>query len=335
MLPILPILCLLAAPPFFHGSDDRPAWVPGPPVYQQPGSSPAPAAGNLPADHPAGPQPAAAAAPRAGGAVQPQAVLEAAVRSLEGRRSVSAKIHQQIQLFDKQLVGRGDYLELRGGPVPLIRLEMQVQIGDQVSSLLQVCDGQTLWSYTKLSDKETLTRLDAVRATAALQQAAQRPDRNPAAVLPGLGGLSKMLRALDANFRFTTAERRQFRQAAVWRLQGGWQPAQLARLLPKQAAAIAQGKPADFRRLPQHLPDHVVLFLGREDLFPYRIEYRRIADKKDGPSGQDEGRLLVSIDLDDVRLNFPIDRTRFFYNPGSGEPADQTAAFLQSLGVKQ
>ena len=129
-----------------------------------------------------------------GGAVAPQAVLEAAVRSLESRRSVSAKIHQQIQLFDKQLVGRGDYLELRGGPVPLIRLEMQVQIGDQVSSLLQVCDGQTLWSYTKLADKETLTRLDAVRATAALQQAAQRPDRNPAAVLPGLGGLSKSLR---------------------------------------------------------------------------------------------------------------------------------------------
>ena len=185
MLPILPILCLLAAPPFFHGSDDRPAWVPGPPVYQQPGSSPASAAGN----------PAVAAAPHAGGAVAPQAVLEAAVRSLESRRSVSAKIHQQIQLFDKQLVGRGDYLELRGGPVPLIRLEMQVQIGDQVSSLLQVCDGQTLWSYTKLADKETLTRLDAVRATAALQQAAQRPDRNPAAVLPGLGGLSKSLRA--------------------------------------------------------------------------------------------------------------------------------------------
>ncbi|MGO8688052.1 MAG: LolA family protein [Thermoguttaceae bacterium] len=325
MLPILPILCLLAAPPFFHGSDDRPAWVPGPPVYQQPGSSPASAAGN----------PAVAAAPHAGGAVAPQAVLEAAVRSLESRRSVSAKIHQQIQLFDKQLVGRGDYLELRGGPVPLIRLEMQVQIGDQVSSLLQVCDGQTLWSYTKLADKETLTRLDAVRATAALQQAAQRPDRNPAAVLPGLGGLSKSLRALDANFRFTTAERRQFRQAAVWRLQGGWQPAQLARLLPKQAAAIAQGKPADFRRLPQYLPDRVVLILGQEDLFPYRIEYRRTVDKKDGPSADDEGRLLVSIDLDDVRLNFPIDRTRFFYNPGSGEPADQTNAFLQSLGVKQ
>ena len=58
-------------------------------------------------------------------------------------------------------------------------------------------------------------------------------------------------------------------------------------------------------------------------------------DKKDGPSADDEGRLLVSIDLDDVRLNFPIDRTRFFYNPGSGEPADQTNAFLQSLGVKQ
>jgi hypothetical protein len=265
----------------------------------------------------------------------PQAILEAAVRALESRGSVAAKIHQQVHLFDKELAGRGNYLELRQGPVPLIRLELQIQIGDQVSSLLQVCDGQTFWSYTKLADKETLTRLDAVRATAALRQAAQRPDRNSPAALPGLGGLSKLLRALDASFRFTTAEQGRSRQRAVWRLQGGWQPAQLARLLPKQAAAINQGQPADLRRLPQHVPDRVVLFLGLDDLFPYRIEYRRAADKKDGSSTADEGRLLVSIDLDDVTLNARIDRTRFFYNPGSGEPVDQTAAFLQSLEVRR
>ena len=56
-------------------------------------------------------------------------------------------------------------------------------------------------------------------------------------------------------------------------------------------------------------------------------------DKK-GDAAADEGRLLVSIDLDEVTLNAGIDRTRFVYNPGSGEPVDQTGAFWQSLGAK-
>ena len=158
-------------------------------------------------------------------------------------------------------------------------------------------------------------------------------------MLPGLGGLPKLLRGLDANFLFTTAERGRYAetpttQRAMWRLQGGWQPAQLPRLLPKQAAAIAEGKPADLRQLPRYLPDRVVLFLGFDDLFPYRIEYRRAVDKKGDSAAADKGRLLVSIDLDEVTLNAGIDRTRFVYNPGSGEPVDQTGAFLQSLGAK-
>ena len=56
---------------------------------------------------------------------------------------------------------------------------------------------------------------------------------------------------------------------------------------------------------PSYLPDRVVLILGQDDLFPYRIEYRRAVDKKGGPSADDEGRLLVSIDLDEVTTQRP------------------------------
>jgi hypothetical protein len=336
MLPILPIFYLLAVPPFFPGSDGRPPWAPTAPVYQQPGPTTTAPAGNRPPVSAAGSSRSTPATPPTPSrAVAPQAVLDAAVRALESRGSISASIRQQVDLFDKQLVGRGSYLELRRGGVPLIRLELQIQIGEQGSSLLEICDGRTFWTYTKFADHDALTKLDAVRAVAALDQAAKMPNRNLAGALPGLGGLPKLLRALDANFRFTTAERGRFRQLPVWRLQGGWQTAQLARLLPKQAAAINQGKPADLRPLPQYLPDRVVLLLGQEDLFPYRIEYRRGADQKDGSSGQDEGRPIVSIDLYEVSLNGPVNPARFVYNPGSGQPADQTQVFLQSLGVKQ
>ncbi len=267
--------------------------------------------------------------------LQPQEVLEAAVRALESRGSISARLRQKVDLFDKQLVGSGSYWELRQGGIPRMRLELQIQLDDQVSSLLQVCDGKTFWNYCKLRDQGTLTRLDAVRATRALAQAAAGPNRNFTSLLPGLGGMSKLLRGLDANFRFVTVQEDGLGALRVWKLKGGWQTAQLINLLPKQKDAIQHGKPADLSRLPPYLPDRVVLWLGTADLFPRRIEYRRGTAKPGDPSDAGEDRALVTMDLDGLTFNAPIDPARFYYNPGNVEAVDQTKRFLLSLGVKE
>ena len=195
---------------------------------------------------------------------------------------------------------------------------------DQVSSLLQVCDGKTFWNYCKLRDQGTLTRLDAVRAARALAQAAAGPNRNFTSLLPGLGGMSKLLRGLDANFRFVTVQEDGLGALRVWKLKGGWQTAQLINLLPKQKDAIQHGKPADLSRLPPYLPDRVVLWLGTADLFPRRIEYRRGTAKPGDPSDAGEDRALVTMDLDGLTFNAPIDPARFYYNPGNVEAVDQT-----------
>jgi hypothetical protein len=268
---------------------------------------------------------------------------------LESRGSISAGIRYQVRLFDKELVGRGNYWELRQPGVPLMRMELRIQIDDQVSSLLQVCDGRYLWTYRNLPETATVTQIDAVRATRALEQLATVPNRNPAAMLPGLGGLSKLLRALDANFHFTsvtsgwldqqdfhfTATREQAGQRPVWRLEGGWQTSQLIRLLPKQQEAISRGKPVDLSRLPQHIPDQVVVCLGQEDWFPRSIEYRRAVEKAEDAAAADTSRAIVTMQLFDVYFNVPIEAQQFVYKPGSVQASDQTEAFLQSLGLPQ
>ena len=107
----------------------------------------------------------------------------------------------------------------------------------------------------------------------------------------------------------------------------------LAMLLPNQKDAIQHGKPVDTTKLPKHLPDRVLLLLGQEDLFPYRIEYRRQLDKKEAAGGE-ESRAVVTMELFEVNLNAPAEPTRFLYNPGSMEPEDQTQAFLGSIGAR-
>ncbi len=323
--------------PFFPGGQGPSAPPASPPVYMQTGPSVGPPiddtgapALNIGAVNP--PLVAPAGTP----AIAPQTLLEQAVRALEAHGSISAGIRQQVHLFDKQLVGSGSYLELRQPGVPLIRLELRIEMGDDISSLLQVCDGHYLWTYHQLSETEkekgTLTRIDAVRALRGLEQAGAMPNRDPA-LLPGLGGLSKLLRALNANFQFTSVQDGKIKQLAVWRLEGGWQPAVLARLLPKQREAILQGKAADVSRLAEHLPDQVVVFLGKEDGFPYRIEYRRNLPKGTDSSEGERSRALVTMELLDPAFNVPIEPTRFLYSPGTADSLDQTAGFLQSLGV--
>jgi hypothetical protein len=259
-----------------------------------------------------------------------------AIGKLETRTSVSAKIRQQVHLFGKHLAGDGRYLEDRQSGIPSVRLELQVQVGDKPSVLLQVCDGCYFWTYRKLCDQPaSLSRIDALRAATALAEANKLPGHDPAKLLPGLGGLPRLLRGLHSHFDFTSAERGQWGMRQVWQLEGGWKPGPLSRILPKQKGPIDPAKPVDVTRLPEPHPHVVVLILGQEDLFPYRIEYSRKVVSKDREKVSEEVRPVVTMEFSEVRFNSPLDPSHFIYNPGKAEYTDQTEAFLQALGVKK
>jgi hypothetical protein len=271
---------------------------------------------------------------------QPQALLAAAARELEARDSVSAEIRHEVDLFGKHLVGSGHYWEQRQDGVNLMRLELKIQLGDQTSSLLEVLtppgpNGQFLWTSRKLSGKVELSRIDVSRARKALSKAAGSAGPGDTSIMPGLGGLSKVLRGLYRFFDFPVAQRGQWgrENRPVWRLEGRWKTEQLLRLLPEQKEAIEAGQAPDLSRLPEHLPDHVILLLGEEDLFPYRIEYRRAVAPGVLESSKADSRALVTMQLFDVVLNVPID-PRLFQYTGDTKFVDRTGSFLESLGGK-
>ena len=266
-------------------------------------------------------------------AKQPQGLLEEAILTLESRHSISARIRHRIELFGNQLVGSGIYLEERSGPYPLLRQELKIQLTDHVSTLLQVCDGRYLWTYRELLGERTLSQIDAVRVARAMERAGRMPQPGNIDGWPGLGGLPRLLRGLHRAFHFARVEQTRLRQLPTWRFVGQWKADQLASILPKQKDAIEKGQPADLSRLPEHLPDHVILWLGKEDLFPYRIEYCRRVERSRA-EGQVESRVLVAMELFEVNLNLPINPARFVYNPGDMKISDRTDAFLERLNLK-
>jgi hypothetical protein len=256
---------------------------------------------------------------------------------LEGQRSISARIRQRAELFGHQLLGAGRYLEVRQTAVPLIRLELKIQVAENVTSLLEVCDGRYLWTYCKVLDSESLSYIDAIRATEALQRSGAGVPagaaRQGGKLVPGLGGLSRLLRGLGAAFQFTSAQQGHVGELAVWKIEGGWRPEHLLKLLPKQKDRIEHQQPVDLTRLPEHLPDRVLLLLGQEDLFPYRIDYCRDAPPKKRGGETPSARTLLTVEFFEVAFNQPIPLEQFVYNPGTGEKSDRTEEFLQSLAA--
>lgn len=270
----------------------------------------------------------------------PQRLLERAILALESRHSISAKMRHRVDLFGKRLIGSGSYLEQRSSEVLQLSMELKIQVGGQAMNFVQVCDGEYLWTYQKGANDPgpgTLTRIAIVRVAQALEEMGEIREVGKIGSWLGMGGLPKLLRSLNAFFQFVSVDegRLDQDQTPVWRLHGQWKPEYVAKFLPDQAAAIKEGKSVKFGKLPPHLPDHVILYLGKENLFPYNVEYYRLEPNPREPYPVPDDRIVVAVELFDVVTGAPIPSTRFIYRPGNLDFIDQTEVYLQSLGAKK
>jgi hypothetical protein len=257
---------------------------------------------------------------------EPEELLRRSIEMIEGRHSISAEVTHCIDIFGQKLVGKGTYCEQRSGPHPLVRFELKTPTGDSESLLLQVCDGRHMWNYRVLMGQPRLDRVD-------LELLAKTVRRRGGAGQGGtglgdtitLGGIPALLRSIQESFAFDLAESESLYDMPVWRLRGRWRPARLATLLPEQAEAIQQGRvvsaagEVDLTRLPERLPDHIYIWLGKDDLFPYRIEYCRTEN------GSGESRAIVAMQFLQVSFNVPLDPKCFVFRPGSVPVTDRTS----------
>ncbi len=103
------------------------------------------------------------------------------------------------------------------------------------------------------------------------------------------GGLPKLLDGLQRSFRFNRVEAGRLDTLPVWIAAGSWSPEGIAFVSKELADQAAHEQPLNLKLLPPQLPEQVWLYTGQDDLFPYRIEYRRRAGQgRAGEAGQGE-----------------------------------------------
>ncbi len=288
-------------------------------------------------------------------------LLMQATSQLDRRASISARLRYQTSLGREEQYGVGTYWQQGSGDELKIRLELQ--IAGQDAKLLQVSDSRFLWIDRRLPTGRIVTRYDLrqLRTDPALAP----PDldkldpgkANWSAVQPLLtahsGGLPSLLAALGDNFSFLPPQAMRLAiepsvatqpsNIPVFAVVGHWKPQKLAPLLVKaddpttDAKTPKKSKTPKAPSIPDRLPQEVLLLVGQADLFPYRIEYRRLetpaATNAEGPSipYQLSVHPLVVVELSDVTFDSPVAAGQFDYTPGDAIWVDQTAGLLERL----
>ena len=240
--------------------------------------------------------------------------------------SVQAKLIQDIDIYGQRLMGSGAYLQ---GPPRYhwVHLDLAIKTEPYDTILQQRCDGDFLWI---LHSADGLSRVEKVDIRRVL--AAGRVQRDGTLVpMLGIGGLPKLFDSLDKAFVFVEVRQEKLDGQVVYMLRGEWRPDRLVRWLPEQKEAIEAGRRLDLAKLPQPVPDHVLIYLEGRDLFPRRIDYRR-ADPSDRLSGRGS-KSLVLLRFSDVVFDAPVDRRNFTYEPGLLPVSDETEQYIRKLGL--
>lgn len=271
-----------------------------------------------------GSAPAAAAAPTQDG----NALIAQAAHEMRNVSSLEAKVRVQSFLYGQELSGAGVYYQLVKPPETLFKLELKLQVANQVSSLLNVSDGRFIWTRRDLPNSKTLSRIDQRRINESLARASKLAPISTSEPMFMLAGLGRMLESLCGHFTFDAPVQESISGVRVWVLSGKWRPEVLASLWPNQSSAIRDGSVA-LADAPPQMPTHVRIVLAAEPaqkLVPYRIEYQRV---------DAAGRLvpLLVLDYYDIRQGTALDPRLFVYKPGDQEVKDDTEQWMRNFGL--
>lgn len=270
-----------------------------------------------------------------------QQLLQAIAR-LEQRESVTARIRQEAYVGPVAFYGAGTYRQQGRGTRRHVRWLLESQRDGVHATLLQVSDGESLWTDRNLSTGRQIEwvnlwqvrRQAKASATTLVSSAAEPADSAPFSphFAANYGGLPSLLESLREHFEFTQPRSFRFGNQQVLGMIGRWRPEALGQILVDTSDlqedqidyAILTERLSDYlatKSLPAHMPHHLLLLLGQTDQFPYLIDYRSASDALAEPGIAEADLFQLSseplsrLEFVDVEFNLPINSGEFIYSP--------------------
>lgn len=250
--------------------------------------------------------------------------------------TIQAQVVETVAISDRRYKAEGRYLQSSQKTNGWhMRLELALKVGDSEGSLLEVCDGDVLWTSTLVDSgrksgnnekkEQSLVRRNVTQILEAARKHGGQVEARTISEL-GLGGIPGLLAAMEQEMTFSGMKDDTLRGVPVVVIEGTWTEGFTARLLtPQQRAQSAL--------LPPFVPDSVQIFIDRSTGFPHRLLYLKKLP------GRTKQRPMLIFDFINVAINEPIDNTEFAYEPPSGvQPVELTKFYLdrlEALGAPQ
>jgi hypothetical protein len=275
---------------------------------------------------------------------------------LERHASIQARFRHQVALEGQQLSGIGTYGQQGAGEELQAYLELQIPAYE--ASLVQVANGRYLWLDRNLPNGRTVTRINlhvlraelkAWRGKAAELDDAPASPIDDTSLLFGAqtGGLPGLLASLLDNFDFLPPqamvlsvgppESEEPVEVRVFATVGHWKPEKLTMLTGSHDLESQAESLVDKFLAPDRFPLEALLLIRQADLFPYRLEYRRLETPAAGVAGTQPPYHLSAdplgfLQLSDVVFDAPIAPSQFDYAaPSTVASTDQTATLIERL----
>ncbi len=271
-----------------------------------PAQAPQPSAAQAPAPVAPAPAPAAPAGkpaePPQESPTEAEHLIDLAIKKIAGLKSVSADMVQNVVMLKQKFDIKGRYLK---APDSRTYLRLAVSgLPDSDGTILQVCDGETLWEYQQILESQVYRKLSIKPIFERLNS----PDMDPKArdqILNQMGfaGPDALLVGLRKSVRFDQKEEDILDGKAMWVLRGTWRNRN-GLVGPDQRPLPATGP------LPAFVPSLATLYLGKDDGWPYRMDLlgkvptilqdtRRV-----GPDGKVIGSRssIEKVDASEIRL---------------------------------
>ena len=248
------------------------------------------------------------------GAELPEAktVLDQARQRLLRYQTIKAKLTETVALSSRRFTVNGSYLQGSGADLKL-RLEFQTKLGDTEGSILEVCDGQVLWTRHHVGEEVRISRRDVRQI---LKAAADNGyTDNLVTVDLGFGGLPGLFASIEQSMQFDQFQEDTADDHKLTVIEGGWRAHMLKGWQGNKPKAP----------LPDYVPSRVRIYFDSESLFPRRILYlSRNAEQRLRP--------MVSLDFTDVETDIEIPASKFKFAPPDGVfPDDLTSKYLDQI----
>lgn len=260
-------------------------------------------------------------------AAQAEHIVAGALTALDRADPFAAKLRQKARIGDLVLTGPGRYVQAGSGESQRFRYESRLECDTESFEVLEVCDGLFTWGYRRnAAEPPGVSRVDVRRVREQLETW-KVPE--PASAARYLGGLQRTLWKTREWFHFTAAVPVDVDGTPMWRIEGRWDAAKLAAILPEVAEAAQRPGGVEPHELPDGVPWSVRLWVGRGDLLPRRVEWLAIPGRRPVAAGEPD--LIAALDIYDIEVGGSVDAAAFFYKPAGAGLMDMTEQHLKLM----